>query len=64
MCEMSIASLCCESSSQVAGVLLFGFGLSDDVPQTSSSNADLDQLASQGGSVHLLNPSCQLAIKK
>ncbi|KAF7690039.1 hypothetical protein HF521_011843 [Silurus meridionalis] len=36
-------------SSQVAGVLRFGFGLSDDVPQTSSSNADLDQLASQGG---------------
>ncbi|KAI5627611.1 nucleoprotein TPR [Silurus asotus] len=36
-------------SPQVAGVLRFGFGLSDDVPQTSSSNADLDQLASQGG---------------
>lgn len=43
-------------------MLRFGFGLSDDVPQTSSSNADLDQLASQGGSVYLLNPSCQLAI--
>ncbi|XP_060773336.1 translocated promoter region b, nuclear basket protein isoform X2 [Neoarius graeffei] len=37
------------NSPQVAGVLRFGFGLSDDVPQTSSSNADLDQLASQGG---------------
>ncbi|KAK3516704.1 hypothetical protein QTP70_022497 [Hemibagrus guttatus] len=36
-------------SPQVTGVLRFGFGLSDDVPQTSSSNADLDQLASQGG---------------
>ncbi|TSW21800.1 Nucleoprotein TPR [Bagarius yarrelli] len=36
-------------SSQVAGVLRFGFGLSDDIPQTSSSNADLDQLVSQGG---------------
>ncbi|XP_053469607.1 translocated promoter region b, nuclear basket protein isoform X1 [Ictalurus furcatus] len=36
-------------SPQVAGVLRFGFILSDDVPQTSSSNADLDQLASQGG---------------
>ncbi|KAF4082461.1 hypothetical protein AMELA_G00151390 [Ameiurus melas] len=34
-------------SPQVAGVLRFGF--SDDVPQTTSSNADLDQLASQGG---------------
>ncbi|XP_053098080.1 translocated promoter region b, nuclear basket protein isoform X1 [Pangasianodon hypophthalmus] len=36
-------------SPQVSGVLRFGFGLSDDVPQTSSSSTDLDQLASQGG---------------
>ncbi|KAM4574038.1 translocated promoter region b, nuclear basket protein isoform 1-T1 [Fundulus diaphanus] len=37
-------------SSQVAGVSRFRFGLSDDVPQTSSSShSDLGQLASQGG---------------
>ncbi|KAM9444499.1 translocated promoter region b, nuclear basket protein isoform 3-T3 [Clarias gariepinus] len=35
-------------SPQVAGVLRFGYGLSDDVPQTSSSNTDLEQLTSQG----------------
>ncbi|XP_068445751.1 translocated promoter region b, nuclear basket protein [Clinocottus analis] len=35
---------------QVAGVHHFRFGLSDDVPQTSSSShSDLGQLASQGG---------------
>lgn len=42
-------------------MLRYGFGLSDDVPQTSSSSADLDQLALQGG-VYLLNPPSQLAI--
>uniref|UniRef100_A0A8C3AJ24 Nucleoprotein TPR n=1 Tax=Cyclopterus lumpus TaxID=8103 RepID=A0A8C3AJ24_CYCLU len=37
-------------SPQVAGVPRFRFGLSDDVPQTSSSShSDLGQLASQGG---------------
>ncbi|CAN9500306.1 unnamed protein product [Ophioblennius macclurei] len=37
-------------SPQVAGVSRFRFGLSDDVPQTSSSShSDLGQLASQGG---------------
>ncbi|XP_062858102.1 translocated promoter region b, nuclear basket protein isoform X2 [Trichomycterus rosablanca] len=37
-------------SSQVAGVPRFGFGSgsTDDVPQTSSSHSDLDQLSSQG----------------
>ncbi|KAI4890931.1 hypothetical protein NFI96_033196 [Prochilodus magdalenae] len=37
------------NSPQVAGVPRFGFGLPDDVPQTSSSHSDLGQLASQGG---------------
>ncbi|KAM4739914.1 translocated promoter region b, nuclear basket protein isoform 2-T2 [Anableps anableps] len=37
-------------SPQVAGVPRFRFGLSEDVPQTSSSShSDLGQLASQGG---------------
>uniref|UniRef100_A0A3B3T983 Nucleoprotein TPR n=1 Tax=Paramormyrops kingsleyae TaxID=1676925 RepID=A0A3B3T983_9TELE len=36
-------------SPQVAGVSRFRFGLSEDVPQSSSSNSDLSQLASQGG---------------
>ncbi|TNN35644.1 Nucleoprotein TPR [Liparis tanakae] len=36
-------------SPQVAGVPRFRFGLSDDVPQTSSSSSDLGQLASHGG---------------
>ncbi|XP_042370774.1 translocated promoter region b, nuclear basket protein [Plectropomus leopardus] len=37
-------------SPQVAGVPRFRFGLSDDMPQTSSSShSDLGQLASQGG---------------
>ncbi|XP_023662175.1 nucleoprotein TPR isoform X2 [Paramormyrops kingsleyae] len=35
-------------SPQVAGVSRFRFGLSEDVPQSSSSNSDLSQLASQG----------------
>ncbi|KAK1796183.1 hypothetical protein P4O66_008871, partial [Electrophorus voltai] len=34
---------------QVAGVPRFGFGLHDELPQTSSSHSDLGQLASQGG---------------
>uniref|UniRef100_A0AAY5EU96 Nucleoprotein TPR n=1 Tax=Electrophorus electricus TaxID=8005 RepID=A0AAY5EU96_ELEEL len=36
-------------SPQVAGVPRFGFGLPDELPQTSSSHSDLGQLASQGG---------------
>uniref|UniRef100_A0A8C2IA20 Nucleoprotein TPR n=1 Tax=Cyprinus carpio TaxID=7962 RepID=A0A8C2IA20_CYPCA len=35
-------------SPQVAGVSLFRFGPSDDLPQTSSSHSDLGQLPSQG----------------
>ncbi|XP_043074929.1 LOW QUALITY PROTEIN: translocated promoter region b, nuclear basket protein [Puntigrus tetrazona] len=35
-------------SPQVAGVSRFRFGLSDDLPQTSSSHSDLGQLPSQG----------------
>ncbi|XP_051951674.1 nucleoprotein TPR-like isoform X2 [Xyrauchen texanus] len=35
-------------SPQVAGVTWFRFGLSDDLPQTSSSHSDLGQLPSQG----------------
>ncbi|MEQ2183329.1 hypothetical protein GOODEAATRI_031607, partial [Goodea atripinnis] len=42
--------VCFASSPQVAGVPRFRFGLSEDVPQTSSSShSDLGQLASQGG---------------
>ncbi|XP_056337512.1 translocated promoter region b, nuclear basket protein isoform X2 [Danio aesculapii] len=35
-------------SPQVAGVPRFRFGLSDELPQTSSSHSDLSQLPSQG----------------
>ncbi|XP_036437175.1 translocated promoter region b, nuclear basket protein isoform X2 [Colossoma macropomum] len=37
------------NSPQVAGVPRFGFGLPDDVPQTSSTHSDMGLLAAQGG---------------
>lgn len=40
------------SSPQVTGVPRFRFGPPEDMNQTSSSQSDLGQLASQGGNIY------------
>uniref|UniRef100_A0A4W3JKZ7 Nucleoprotein TPR n=1 Tax=Callorhinchus milii TaxID=7868 RepID=A0A4W3JKZ7_CALMI len=49
-------------SPQVTAVPSFGFGLSEDLSQTSSSQSDLGQLASQGGLGMYETPICLAAV--